>query len=144
MDTLPWNIFGTNGVSYIQKILKTTSSFASNANTLIFGDSNSFVYASQYSQYDLNPSINDLELTGFTGKLRQDAVGSKYIDFDKEFDRLNSNVSKVASYVRSSGHTPVVTSPSWQYNRQIDASNVDITNGNTKFINIAADDLPTN
>ncbi|OIK85909.1 hypothetical protein ATW79_07330 [Oenococcus oeni] len=144
LDTSPWNIFGTSGISYIQKTLNTTSSFESNADTLIFGDSNSFTYASQYSQYDLNPSINGLELTGFTGKLRQDIVGSKYIDFDEEFDRLDSNVPKVASYVKSSGHTPVVTSPGWEYNRQIDASNVDITNGNTKFINITASDLPTN
>lgn len=144
LDTSPWNIFGTSGISYIQKTLDTTSSFESNAGTLILGDSDSFTYNSQYSQYDFNPAINGFELTGFTGSLKQDTVGSKYIDFDEEFDRLDSNVAEVASYVRESGHTPVVTAPGWEYNREIDASNVDITNGNTKFINITASDLPQN
>ena len=103
VKTQSWVVNGNKSLSYVQdKITSDGDSIGFNSDTLVLGQSFNYNPDFQWGR----PAINGIRLDTAPKKLRQDTGGSKYIDFDAEFDRLNAASANIANY--SKNNVPLV------------------------------------
>lgn len=135
VKTQSWVVNGNKSLSYVQdKITSDGDSIGFNSDTLVLGQSFNYNPDFQWGR----PAINGIRLDTAPKKLRQDTGGSKYIDFDAEFDRLNAASANIANY--SKNNVPLVNN--YYGLITFDASNIPAKD-NVKYMVVKASDIPT-
>ena len=134
VKTQSWVVNGNKSLSYVQdKITSDGDSIGFNSDTLVLGQSFNYNPDFQWGR----PAINGIRLDTAPKKLRQDTGGSKYIDFDAEFDRLNAASANIANY--SKNNVPLVNN--YYGLITFDASNIPAKD-NVKYMVVKASDIP--
>jgi len=135
VKTQSWVVNGNKSLSYVQNnITSEGDAIGFNSDTLVLGQSFNYNPDFQWGR----PAINGIRLDTVPKKLRQDAGGSKYIDFDAEFDRLNASSANIANY--SKNNVPAVNN--YYGLVTFDASNIPAKD-NVKYMLVKASDMPT-
>lgn len=133
VKTQSWVVNGNKSLSYVQNnITSDGDSIGFNSDTLVLGQSFNYNPDFQWGR----PAINDIRLDTAPKNLRQDANGSKYIDFDAEFNRLSTSSENIANY--SKNNVPVVTN--YYGLITFDASNIPAKD-NVKYMIVKVSDL---
>ncbi len=126
--------FGTRGISYIQSSLAFNGVIHSQAGTLILGNAVNYQANFQYGK----PGIDRNRLEDFSGNVRQDQKKQQYINFQDQFDQLESHSKTLAAY--SKNNVPAISVSSYSPRKTFDLSAIDAING-TKYITIKAADI---
>ncbi|CAM3078756.1 collagen-binding domain-containing protein [Leuconostoc rapi] len=133
VKTQSWVVNGNKSLSYVQNnITSDGDSIGFNSDTLILGQSFNYNPDFQWGR----PAINGIRLDTAPKNLRQDANGSKYIDFDAEFNRLSTSSENIAHY--SKNNVPIVTN--YYGLITFDVTNIPAKD-NIKYMTVKASDL---